>query len=339
MTSSIITSHIQRKNKRSRCFLWFFSEKRMQCWLKIVTQKCCCSVAVLETLKHKRYGSAFAAQISVKTVSVISVLIASEFFHSLYKKNQSLNIINIDEWIQKEWEFILKLIFFIMKVQTDHSISEMIAIMIEHFSFQMIMIFFTFSEFLDFKKKSIKRELMSSEKIMSFFLLTVLAFSMKNLFLTDLLTFHFLIFSVILMIQTSVSSEILFSDSLKFLFLISAFLNFLNAVLTDLLTSLVDQNMCLCCSKQLIKDSEICCFCFNEYQKCFCCESNKIQYVKMSIFHYLNDSELILLDFWQVSEKAKKCAEVDRWHSHSQFDCSLCSEEDDLLVHLQSEDV
>jgi len=90
------------------------------------------------------------------------------------------------------------------------------------------------------------------EKIMSSFLSAALALSVKILFLTDSLMFHSLIFSVISMIQTSVSSETLLSDSSEFLFLISAFSDFLNAVLTDLLTFLVNQNMCLCCSKWLI---------------------------------------------------------------------------------------
>ena len=59
----------------------------------------------------------------------------------------------------------------------------------------------------------------------------------------------------------------------------------------------------------------------------------------MSILCHLDDSELILLDFWQVSERAKKCAEVDRWHSYSWFSCSLHPGEDSLSVCLQSEDV
>ena len=59
----------------------------------------------------------------------------------------------------------------------------------------------------------------------------------------------------------------------------------------------------------------------------------------MSILCYLNDSKLTLLDFWQVFEKAKKCAEIDKWYNHSWFDCFFYSEEDSLLVHLQNEDV
>ena len=169
--------------------------------------------------------------------------------------------------------------------------------MIKHSDFQIIVIFFIFSEFLDFEKKSVKRELASFKEIINSFLFAVLIFLMKNLFLTDSLVFYSSIFSVILMIQTSVSSEILFFDFSESLFLISAFLSFSDAVLTDFLIFLVDQNMCLHCSKQLIEDSEICCFCFNEYQKCFCYESNKIQYVKMNILHYLNNLKLTLLDF------------------------------------------
>ena len=53
--------------------------------------------------------------------------------------------------------------------------------------------FFIFSEFLDFKKKNIKK-LAFFKKIMSFFLFTVSAFLMKNSFLINLSIFHFLIF-------------------------------------------------------------------------------------------------------------------------------------------------
>src|SRR5213083_1781225 len=102
-----------------------------------------------------------------------------------------------------------------MKMQIDCFISEMIMIMIEHFSFQMIAIFFIFSEFLNFEKKNVERELAFSEKIMSFFLLTISAFSMKNLFLTDSSAFYFLILSVILMIQFSAFLKALFSDFSK----------------------------------------------------------------------------------------------------------------------------
>src|SRR5436190_1168231 len=101
----------------------------------------------------------------------------------------------------------------------------MIVIMIECFDFQMIAVLFILSESLDFEKRDIEKELAFSEKIMNFFLSAALVLLMKNLFLINLLMFCLLIFSVILMIQTSVSSETLFSDSLKFLFLISAFLN------------------------------------------------------------------------------------------------------------------
>src|SRR5436190_5075809 len=102
-----------------------------------------------------------------------------------------------------------------MKMQTNHSVSKIIIIMIEYFDFQMIVIFFTFSKFLDSEKRSIERELAFSEKIMSFSLSVVSVFSVKNLFLIDLLIFCFLISSVILMIQFSVFLKALFSDSLK----------------------------------------------------------------------------------------------------------------------------
>ena len=132
---------------------------------------------------------------------------------------------------------------------------------------------------------------------MSFFLLIVLVFLIKNSFLINLSIFYFSVFFVILIIQIFVSLKALFSDFLKFLFLISISLSFFDVISADFLVSLVDQNMCLHCSKQLIKDSEIHYFCFNKYQKCFYCKSNKIQCVKMSIFYHLNDSELTLLDF------------------------------------------
>src|SRR5438045_4073649 len=102
-----------------------------------------------------------------------------------------------------------------MKMQTDCSVLEIIVIMIECFDFQMIVILFTFSEFLDFKKKDVKKELAFSEKIMNFFLSAVFIFLMKNLFLIDLLMFYFLIFFVTSVIQFSASLKALFSDFLK----------------------------------------------------------------------------------------------------------------------------
>src|SRR5436190_11550167 len=99
-----------------------------------------------------------------------------------------------------------------MKVQTDYLISAMIAIMIEHSDFQMIMTLFISSEFLDSEKKNIERKLVFSKEIMSFFLSAVSVFLIKNLFLINLSVFCFLIFSVILMIQFSAFSKTLFSD-------------------------------------------------------------------------------------------------------------------------------
>src|SRR5947207_1451488 len=87
--------------------------------------------------------------------------------------------------------------------------------MIEHSDFQMIAVLFILSEFLNFEKKNVEKKLIFSEKIISFFLFTVSAFLMKNLFLTDSLISCFLIFFVILMIQFFASSEALFSDFLK----------------------------------------------------------------------------------------------------------------------------
>ena len=169
--------------------------------------------------------------------------------------------------------------------------------MTECSDFQMIVILFTLSESLDSEKKSVERELVSFEKIMSFFLSAVLVFSVKNLFLTDLSAFYFSVFFVISVIQTSAFLKALLSDFLRSLSLILTSSNSLDVMLASLLVSLADQNMCLHYSKQLIEDSEIHCFCLNEYQKCFCCESNKTQCIKMSIFHYLDDLKLTLLDF------------------------------------------
>src|SRR5436190_4649461 len=112
--------------------------------------------------------------------------------------------------------------------------SEMMRIQIDCSDVMMIVISLTLSGSLDSEKRVIEKELVSS---------------LKNLFLIDLLMSCFLIFSVILMIQISAFSETLLSDSSKFSFLISAFLNFLDAVSIDFLILLADQNMCLCCSK------------------------------------------------------------------------------------------
>ena len=111
----------------------------------------------------------------------------------------------------------------------------MIMIIIEHSDFQMIAIFFIFSESLDSEKKSIKKRLTFSEKIMSFFLSAVSVFLMKNLFLTDSSAFHFLIFSVTSMIQISAFLKTLLSD---FLFIINL------SVSVFLISLLVDTSMC-----------------------------------------------------------------------------------------------
>src|SRR6266496_2784474 len=87
----------------------------------------------------------------------------------------------------------------------------------------MIVILFIFSEFLDSEKKNIKRKLTFFKEIISFFLLIAFVFLMKNLFLTDLSTFCFSVFSVILMIQFFASSEALFSDFLESAFSVLSF--------------------------------------------------------------------------------------------------------------------
>src|SRR5436189_1605772 len=118
--------------------------------------------------------------------------------------------------------------------------------MIECFDFQIIAVFFIFSEFFDFKKKNIERKLIFSEKIMSFFLFIIFAFLIKNLFLIDLSIFYFSIFSVISMIQFSVFLKALFSDFLRSAFSVFSFT-------ADLLISalliffLVSTSMCLQC--------------------------------------------------------------------------------------------
>src|SRR5947207_11907012 len=114
----------------------------------------------------------------------------------------------------------------------------------------MIMIFFIFSEFLDSEKKSIKRKLIFFKKIMNSFLLTVSVFLMKNLFLTDLLTFCFLIFFVISVIQFFTFLKALFSDFLKSA---SSILLFTAGLLTSvsLILFLVSMSMCLQCLKIL----------------------------------------------------------------------------------------
>src|SRR5947207_344251 len=133
-----------------------------------------------------------------------------------------------------------------MKMQTNHFISKMITVMTECFNFQMIAIFFTLSEFLDFKKRNIEKELIFSEKIMSFFLLIVSVCSVKNSFLIDSSTFHFSILSVILMIQFSAFLKALFSDfsesaSSVLLFTIDS------SASASLILLLVSTSMCIQC--------------------------------------------------------------------------------------------
>ena len=130
-----------------------------------------------------------------------------------------------------------------MKMQTNHFVSKIITIMIECFDFQMIAIFFILSEFFDFEKKNVEKKLAFSEKIMSFLLLIVSVFLIKNLFLTDLLMFHFSNFSVILMIQSSAFSEALFSDFLKSASFILLFTADLSASVS-LISLLAGMSMC-----------------------------------------------------------------------------------------------
>ena len=62
-----------------------------------MTQKCCCSVAALEILKHKRHISVSAIQTFIEIVSIISVSVALESSHSFYERNQFMSIINADK--------------------------------------------------------------------------------------------------------------------------------------------------------------------------------------------------------------------------------------------------
>ena len=145
------------------------------------------------------------------------------------------------------------------------------------------MIFFIFSESLDFKKKSIKRELTFFKKIMNFFLFAASVFSVKNSFLTDLLMFHFLILSVILMIQFSAFSEALFFDFLKFVFFVLSFMiDLLMSVF--LIFSLAGMSMCFWCLKILRIDALIWCVRSNKYVKCVCYSVEKVVCFVMNLF-------------------------------------------------------
>ena len=95
-----------------------------------------------------------------------------------------------------------------MKVQTDHLMSEMMRVQIDHSDITVIAVSLISSEFLDSEKRAVEKKLTSS---------------LKNSFLTDSLASHLSVFSVILMIQTSAFSEALLSDSSEFSSLISAF--------------------------------------------------------------------------------------------------------------------
>ena len=191
--------------------------------------------------------------------------------------------------------------FFIMKMQIDCLMSEIIIIVIEYSDFQMIMIFFIFSKFLDSEKKSIKRKLIFFKKIMNSFLLIVSVFLMKNLFLTNLLTFCFLIFSVISVIQFSFFSEALFSDFLKSVFSVFSFMINLS-VSVLLIFFLADTSMYFQCSKILRFDMLIWCVRSNKYVKCVCCSAEKTVCFVMSLLlkHKLfaADNNKFLLSFF-----------------------------------------
>ena len=147
----------------------------------------------------------------------------------------------------------------------------------------MIVILFTFSEFLDFEKRDVKRKLAFSEKIMSFSLFVVLVFLMKNLFLTNLLMFYSSVLFVILMIQIFTSLKILFSDFLKSA---SSILLFTAGLLTSvsLILFLVSMSMCLRCFKILRINVFIHCIHACKFIKCNKYTIKKIIYHVMSLF-------------------------------------------------------
>ena len=155
--------------------------------------------------------------------------------------------------------------------------------MIECLNFQIIMIFFTFSEFFDSEKKNVERELVFSKKIMSFFLSAIFIFLMKNLFLVNLSAFCFSVSSIILMIQFSVFLKVLFSDFLKFVFSIFLFVTDLS-VSVFLILFLVNMSMCFQCSKILRIDALIQCVRSNKYVKCICCSAEKVVCLVMNLF-------------------------------------------------------
>ena len=101
--------------------------------------------------------------------------------------------------------------------------SKMMMIMIKYSDFQIIMIFFTSSESLDSEKRNVEKKLVFSEKIMSFSLSAVSVFLMKNSFLTDSSTFHFLVFFITSVIQFFVFLKALFSDFSKSVFSVFLF--------------------------------------------------------------------------------------------------------------------
>src|SRR5438034_11060827 len=115
----------------------------------------------------------------------------------------------------------------------------MMIVLFDYSDNQMIVIFFLLSESFNFKKKSKKRELISSEKTMSSFVIlekSVLCVKTSLLSYIKLIAF----------------SEVLLSDFLKSLSLILLKINLLLS--TFLILSLADISMCLRCFKILRTD-------------------------------------------------------------------------------------
>ena len=109
---------------------------------------------------------------------------------------------------------------------------------------------------------------------MSFSLSAVSVFSVKNSFLTDSSAFHSSIFSVILMIQFSASSEALFSDLSESAFSVLSFA-ISSSVSALLISFLVSMSMCFQCLKILRIDISIQCIRSNKYVKCTHCLARK----------------------------------------------------------------
>ena len=133
----------------------------------------------------------------------------------------------------------------------------------------MIVILFLLSESFDFEKKNKKRKLISSEKTMSFSIISeksVLCVKISLFFCTELTAFLRALLSDSL---RSLSSILLKTDLLLF---------------TLLIFSLTNMLMCLRCFKILRTDAFICCVHAHKFIKCSRCMIEKIICHIMSLF-------------------------------------------------------